>query len=226
MLSTDVGIFQMNGVSEKLPPGLYAICDDSVRTELPLIRKCELLLEGGVRVIQLRMKNTPARAALAAARSVSSLCRNSGAVCLVDDRVDLALLADAHGVHLGDDDLPARRARTLLGPDRIIGVTVRNAQMAEEARDAGADYVGLGPVFPTATKSVAAPVLGIELLAKLVSQSPLPTVAISGIRLSNIGSVARAGAHGAAVISDLLTASDIPARARKLSRAFSAGQAP
>ena len=226
MLSTDVGVFQMNGASGKLPPGLYAICDDSVRPELSLTRKSELLLEGGVRVIQLRMKSTSVREALAAARLVSSLCRAAGAVCLVDDRADLALIANAHGVHLGDDDLPARQARELLGPDRIIGVTVRNAQMAEEARDAGADYVGLGPVFPTATKSVAAPVLGIETLAKLVRQSPLPTVAISGIRLSNIGSIARAGAHGAAVISDLLTAPDIPARARELSKAFGAGRDP
>jgi thiamine-phosphate pyrophosphorylase len=224
VLSTDVGIFEMNGASGKVPSGLYAICDDSIRPELSLTRKSELLLEGGVRVIQLRMKSTPVRDALAAARVVSALCRAAGAVCLVDDRVDLALIANAHGVHLGDDDLPARRARELLGPDRIIGVTVRNAQMAEEAKDAGADYVGLGPVFPTATKSVAAPVLGIESLAKLVHQSPLPTVAISGIRLSNIGSIARAGAHGAAVISDLLTAPDIPARARELSKAFAAGR--
>src|SRR5260370_31498899 len=170
----------MNGASGKLPPGLYAICDDSVRPELSLTRKSELLLEGGVRVIQLRMKTTPVRAALAAARAVAALCRAAGAVCLVDDRVDLALIANAHGVHLGDDDLPARQARELLGPDRIIGVTVRNAQMAEEAKNAGADYVGLGPVFPTATKPVAAPVLGIESLPSPLRQGPLPTVAMSG----------------------------------------------
>jgi thiamine-phosphate pyrophosphorylase len=216
----------MNAPSPKLPSGLYAICDDSVRPELSLTRKSELLLEGGVRVIQLRMKNTPVSAALAVARRVSSLCRAAQAVCLVDDRVDLALIANAHGVHLGEDDLPARRARALLGPDRIIGMTVRNAQMAEEARDAGADYIGLGPVFPTATKAVAASALGIESLAEIVRQSPLPTVAISGIGLSNIGRVARAGAHGAAVISDLLTAPDIPARARALSKAFNAERDP
>src|SRR5260370_6810524 len=174
----------MNGASGKLPPGLYAICDDSVRPELSLTRKSELLLEGGVRVIQLRMKTTPVRAALAAARAVSALCRAAGAVCLLDDRVDLALIANAHGVHLGDDDLPARQARELLGPDRIIGVTVRNAQMAEAAKYAGANYVGFGPVFPTATKSVPAPLLGIDSLTPLVPQSPLPPAPLPGLRLS------------------------------------------
>src|SRR5260370_28240282 len=174
----------MNGASGKLPPGLYAICDDSVRPELSLTRKSELLLEGGVRVIQLRMKTTPVRAALAAARAVAALCRAAGAVCLVDDRVDLALIANAHGVHLGDDDLPARQARELLGPDRIIGVPGRNAQMAEEAKDAGADYVGLGPAFPTPTKSPAAPVLAIPTLSKRCRPTPLPPAASSGSRLS------------------------------------------
>jgi thiamine-phosphate pyrophosphorylase len=214
----------MGEASQELPGGLYAVCDDGVRPELSLVRKSELLLEGGARVIQLRMKRTPPREALAAARQVGSLCRAVRAVCLVDDRVDLALIADADGVHLGDEDLPARRARALLGPGRIVGVTVRDAKMAQEAARAGADYVGLGPVFATATKRVNALVLGLKAFAEIARQCPLPVVAISGIGLSNIGSIARAGAHGAAVISELLNAADIPAQARALSDAFAAGR--
>jgi thiamine-phosphate pyrophosphorylase len=213
---------RMSSASHKLPGGLYAICDDGVRPELSLVRKGELLLDGGVRVIQLRMKRTAPREALDSARRVCSLCRFAGAVCLIDDRVDLALMADAHGVHLGDDDLPARSARAILGTERIVGVTVRNAEAAQEAARSGADYAGVGPVFATATKRVDAPVLGLEAFAAVTRDSPLPVVAISGICLSNIGKVAEAGAYGAAVISDLLDAPDIPARARALSRAFAA----
>lgn len=208
----------------KLPAGLYAVCDDGVRTELSLVRKGELLLQGGIKALQLRFKLTPAREALAAVRRLCGLCREAGAVCLIDDRLDWAIIAQAHGVHLGDEDLPPVRARQLLGPERILGVTVRGAHRAAEAALAGADYVGVGPVFATATKRVDAPVLGLEAFAAVVRQSPLPVVGISGICLENIGSVAAAGAHGAAVVSDLLKAEDIPGRARALSQAFAAGR--
>jgi thiamine-phosphate pyrophosphorylase len=214
----------MSAESRIFPHGLYAICDDGVRPELSLIGKTELLIEGGAQVIQLRMKVTPSREAVVAARRIASLCRAAGAICLVNDRVDLALIAGAHGVHLGADDLPISSARALLGPEKIIGVTVRNLEMAKEAQAAGADYVGLGPVFPTSTKQVDAQVLGIEAFARIVRRSPLPTIGISGICLSNIGLIAQAGAHGAAVLSDLFNARDIPAHARALTVAFDAGQ--
>lgn len=214
----------MSSEHPKLPPGLYAVCDDGVRSELPLVRKSELLLEGGAQVIQLRMKQTASGDALAAARRISALCRAAGAVCLVDDRVDLVLMSGAHGVHLGDQDLPPRLARALLGAERIIGVTARNLEMVQAARDAGADYVGVGPVFPSATKRVEAPLVGLDGLAAIADQSPVPVIGISGIDLSNIGLIARAGAHGAAVVSDLLKAADIPARARALSRVFAEGR--
>lgn len=213
----------MSAESHMFPRGLYAICDDGVRPELSLIGKGEFLIQGGAQVIQLRMKNTPSREALVAARRIASLCRAAGAICLVNDRVDLALIAGAHGVHLGADDLPVSSVRRLLGPEKIIGVTVRNLEMAKEAQAAGADYIGLGPVFPTSTKQVNAEVLGIEAFARIARQSALPTVGISGICLANIGLVAQAGAHGAAVLSDLLNAPDIPGHARALAVAFNAG---
>lgn len=214
----------MTRANPHLPGGLYAVCDDGVRADLSLVRKGELLLEGGAKVLQLRVKRTGAREALAVARRLSALCRSAGAVCLIDDRVDWAMMANAHGVHLGDDDLPPAEARALLGPERIVGVTVRGAEAARQAAGAGADYVGLGPVFATATKQVDAAVLGVETLAAAVRACPLPVVAISGISLANIDTVAAAGAHGAAVISDLLNAADIPARARALAEAFAAGR--
>jgi len=194
-----------------------------VRPELPLAQKAARLLAGGARVLQLRMKRTPPREALAAAREVVAACHRAGALCLLNDRVDLALLSGADGVHVGDEDLPPEAARELLGPARLVGVTVRNAAGARAAKAAGADYVGVGPVFGTTTKQVPAPVLGVEAFAAVVRECPLPVVGIGGVGLSNIAQVAAAGAHCAAVASDALLAADISEQVRRLSAAFDTG---
>jgi len=138
--------------------------------------------------------------------------------------VDWTLLSGADGVHLGDEDLPPAEARRLLGPDRIIGVTVRGAAGAAGAAQAGATYVGLGPVFATRTKEVPAPVMGLERLRSEVQAIPLPVVAIGGIRLESVGAVARTGVHGAAVVSDLWTGGDPAARVEALQRGFLLGE--
>ncbi|MBU8899756.1 thiamine phosphate synthase [Corallococcus sp. H22C18031201] len=206
-----------------LPRGPYLLCDDSLLPEVSLAEKAARLLAGGARILQLRMKRTPVREALGAAREVVARCHAAGALCLVNDRVDLALLSGADGVHVGDEDLPPEAARQLLGPGRLVGVTVRGVEGARAARDAGADYVGLGPVFGTTTKQVAAPVLGLEAFAQVVRACPLPVVGIGGVGLENIGRVAAAGAHGAAVASDALLAQDIAERVRRLADAFDRG---
>jgi thiamine-phosphate pyrophosphorylase len=206
-----------------LPRGPYLLCDDTVRPELPLVDKAARLLAGGARILQLRMKCTPAREALAIAREVVAACRRAGALCLVNDRVDLALLAGANGVHVGDEDLPVEAARELLGPMGLVGATVRNAQGARAAQEAGADYVGVGPIFATTTKQVPAPVLGLEGFAAVVRGSPVPVVGIGGVGLENIAKVAQTGAWGAAVVSDVLLAEDIAERVRQLRAAFDTG---
>ncbi|MDQ3265377.1 MAG: thiamine phosphate synthase [Myxococcota bacterium] len=202
------------------PPGLYAVVDDTVRVDLSLQEKGARLLEGRVPVIQLRLKRTPMREALEIARELALRCRAAGTVLVINDRVDLAQLSGAHGVHLGDEDLPPEEARRVLGPEAIIGVTVRSLQEARAAHAQGAAYAGIGPVFSTQTKVVNAPQLGLEGLAEIAAHSPLPLVAIAGITGDNIGDVARTGVHSAAVVSDLLLAEDIPARARVLHQLF------
>ncbi len=207
----------------KLPRGLYAVIDDGVRPEVPVPQKARWALEGGAAVLQLRLEQTSDRVALAWIREVVGV---AGSVpVIVNDRVDLCLVGQAAGVHLGDDDLPVDVARRLLGPEALIGMTTRDLDGLARAKALGADHAGLGPIFPTSTKQVNAPLLGLERFAALAAASPLPIVGIAGITLETIGGVARAGAHCAAVASDLLKAEDVVARARALTAAFEAGAA-
>jgi thiamine-phosphate pyrophosphorylase len=205
------------------PPGLYTLADDTVRSEVTVLSQAEALLIGGAEVLQLRLKRTPPALAVAICRAAVAQAHAQHAILLVNDRVDWALLSSADGVHLGEEDLPLSEARALLGPAAIVGVTVRSTAQAEAAFALGATYVGLGPVFPPRSKAVDAPLLGLEGLRQVAQQSPLPVVAIGGIGLSNMASVARAGAYGAAVVSDLLLAQDVPARVRLLQEEFLRG---
>jgi len=198
--------------------------DDGVRPDLTLAEQARMLAQAGVRVTQVRCKCSAGRAAWEAVREAVAVLRGSGVVALVNDRVDWALLSGADGVHLGDEDLPPAEARRLLGPGRLVGVTVRGAAGAREAAAAGASYVGLGPVFATRTKEVPAPVLGLERLRREVAESPLPVVAIGGIGLDTVTAVARTGVHGVAVLSDLWAGEGPVSRVEALQRGFLLGQ--
>lgn len=204
----------------KLPRGLYGLVDDGVRAELPVPRKAAAVIEGGARVLQLRLERTTDRLALPIIREVVELARAREVVVIVNDRVDLALLGGAHGVHLGADDLPVEEARRLLGKEALIGATCRTLADIEAAMAAGADHVGLGPLFTTRTKDVAHAPLGLEAFATIARASPLPVVGIAGVSLSTISEVAKAGAWCAAVAADLLNAEDIAGQARALQAAF------
>jgi len=207
-------------MAHKLPLGLYALIDDSVRPDRSLVELARAALEGGAPVLQLRLEQTGDRPALEVIRAVVGLARARLARVIVNDRVDLALAGGADGVHLGVDDLPVEVARRLLGPDALVGATTRSLAEIELARAAGADHVGLGPIFATSTKVVAHAPLGLEAFAAIARASPLPVVGIAGVTLATIADVARAGATCAAVAGDLLTAPDVVSRARDLHRAF------
>ena len=207
-----------------LPSGLYGVCDDTVRPELPVPEQAKAWLDGGARVLQLRFKRTSTSEVLRQVRETLCLTRAANALCLVNDRVDWALATGADGVHVGDEDLPCADARKLLGRQGIVGVTVRNFIQAAQAKADGATYVGFGPVFATSTKSVPAPVLGLERLAREVAAMWLPVIAIGGITLERMASVAHAGVHGAAVVSDVLLHAQPAERARHLQQAFNAAR--
>ena len=198
--------------------------DDGARPELTLVEQARLLARAGVRVVQVRCKGAAGRAAWESVRDAVDVLRQAGVVALVNDRVDWALLSHADGVHVGDEDLPPAEARALLGPLRLLGVTVRSAAGAREAAAAGASYVGLGPVFPSRTKDVPAPPLGLERLRREVAESPIPVVAIGGIGLDTISEVARTGVHGVAVVSDLWVGGNLRLRIEALQRGFHLGE--
>ena len=202
--------------------GLYGIVDDAVEFKLPPLAWARALAAGGASVIQLRFKRTPMGEALDQARLIRS--ELSKVLLLIDDRVDLVLLAEADGVHLGDRDLPIAEARRLLGPHRLIGATARSAAEGAARLAEGADHLGVGPVFASPTKALAVPLLGLEGLRRICAALPeTPVVAISGIDETNIGSVAAAGAGAAAVISAVGRAADPLRAAKRLSERFALG---
>lgn len=193
-----------------LPPGLYALYDDS------LPERVLAAVQGGARTVQLRLKHTPDREALALLRRLEPHVP----ALIINDRVDLALLAGC-GVHLGQDDLPVAEARRLLGPHALIGATCRSLADIERARAEGADHVGLGPVFKSRTKPLPWPLLGADGLKAICARSPLPVVAISGIDETNLACVAAAGAHAAAISAALFAHDDPAARARLMLEVWS-----
>ena len=180
-----------------------------------MLRVTEAAMAGGAGVVQLRAPQWKKRQWLDAARALHPLCRQGGAVFVVNDQVDVALAVGADGVHVGQQDLPVAVVRELMGPQALIGLSVNHAgQLAAVPPEA--DYLGLGPVFATSTKKDAAPVLGLAQLAGLAAATSLPTVGIGGIAPANAGSVFAAGVDGVAVVSAICTAADPAAVTREL----------
>ncbi|MBX6394111.1 MAG: thiamine phosphate synthase [Alicyclobacillaceae bacterium] len=205
--------------------GLYAVTDERFYRGRTLEEVARAWIAGGVRCIQLREKSMNARELLEAGRLLRRLTREAGVLFIVNDRADIAAALDADGVHLGQEDLPVSAARQILGPDRIIGLSTHSVEEAVEAEKQGADYIGLGPVKATATKTDTRPVVGIEGLRKVRRAVRLPIVAIGGIETADAEALGEAGADGLAVIRGLLDTEDIAERARQFVRLFERGRA-
>jgi len=199
----------------RLPSPLYAILDRSVSRGRDLPGLLDSVLSGGCRLVQLREKALPLAELLPLARRLARRCRELGALFIVNDRADLALAVDADGVHVGQDDLPARRAREILRPGMILGVSTHDPEQARRAVADGADYVAIGSIFPTATKP-GFQLVGPELVRRVRPEIPVPLVAIGGITADNAGAVLAAGADAVAVISALCAAPDPASATRTL----------
>ncbi len=188
---------------------LYVLVTSSLCRGDPA-KTAEAAIAGGADCLQLREKELPDREVLELARRLRELTRQAGVLLLVNDRPDIAAIAGADGVHLGQQDLPIAEARRLLRPGAIVGRSTHNLFQARAAEVEGADYIGAGPMFPTDTKD-AGPVAGVEYLRQVISEISLPHVAIGGITAENVGLLVEAGAERVAVCSAVIAAAD-PAR--------------
>lgn len=187
-------------------PRVYPILDTEflASREIPVQTAAAAFLEGGAGILQFRHKAHWGRDAFEAARSVGRMCREAGAVFVVNDRADMAMLLEA-GLHVGQDDLPPREARKLMGADATIGFSSHNAAQLCAAGGEPVDYVALGPVYPTGSKRNPDPLVGVAEVNRCRALVEKPLVAIGGITLENAAAVWQAGADSVAVIAGLLT---------------------
>jgi thiamine-phosphate pyrophosphorylase len=174
-----------------------------------------IMLYAGASVMQLRLKDAPGRELLGGARAIAAICRERGAMLIVDDRADIAILAGAAGVHLGQEDLPLEAARRLVGRNMIIGISTHSAEQAVAAERGGADYVGFGPLFPGGLRNNTAG-KGLAMLREVRAAVSVPIVAIGGITEATVPEALAAGADACAIITDVVRAPDIVAKVRAL----------
>jgi thiamine-phosphate diphosphorylase len=193
---------------------LYVVLDRTAARGRDLVTLLALALAGGSRMIQLREKEWPSGRLLPLAERLRAACAAAGATFIVNDRVDLALAVGADGVHLGQDDLPARAARPLLRPGMILGISTHSVEQARAAQADGADYVAVGSMFATTSKADFQ-LVGPDLMRKLRGEIRVPLVGIGGITPDNVAEVIRAGADGVAVISAVCAATDPQAAAAR-----------
>ncbi len=195
---------------------LYAVTDRTWAADTDaLLAQVEAAIDGGAGIVQLREKTLEKKEFLAEAERFVALCRRKGALSIIDDDVEVAAKSGADGVHVGQEDLEAGQVRAILGPEKIVGVSAHSVEEALAAQTAGADYLGVGAAFVTATKTDAAPIAR-ETIQAITAAVEIPVVAIGGISRDNIRSLAGCGLDGVAVVSALFAQRDVQAAAREL----------
>jgi thiamine-phosphate pyrophosphorylase len=197
-----------------IDPTLYVVLDRAVARGRDLLDLLTAAVAGGCRMVQLREKEWPSGRLLPLAAQLRARCAADGVTFIVNDRVDLAVAVGADGVHLGQDDLPARLARPLLRPGMILGISTHNVEQARAAQADGADYVAVGSMFATRSKAEFE-LVGPDLVRKLRGEIRVPLIGIGGITHDNVQQVVRAGADGVAVISAVVAAGDPRAAAER-----------
>ena len=195
---------------------LYIITDQRISHGKSHFEVAEAALAGGATVIQFRDKEMKDSEAVVACREIYKLTKKKGVPFIVNDRVEVAKAVDVDGVHLGQEDMSFGSARRILGKEKIIGISAETVEQALKAVEGGADYLGIGPIYPTTTKPDAGSALGISRLKEIKDSVNIPIVAIGGINEDNLEEVIKAGADGVAVISAIVSAPDITEACRKL----------
>ena len=199
----------MYDIRRHLLSGLYILLDPSICPKRPLTEVLTAAADAGASLFQYRNKTASMKDAYVEALALRQTAANAGVRFIVNDRCDLAMAVDADGVHLGQGDLPLRLARKIMGADKLIGISTHNAEQVQEATTEKPDYLGFGPIFKPGSKQDHDPVVGLEGLRAMRSLTSIPVFAIGGIQPDQVGAIISAGANGVAVISAILTATDI-----------------
>jgi thiamine-phosphate pyrophosphorylase len=195
---------------------VYLVTDPALsngRSELEIVRAAAA---GGIRLFQYRDKPAGKRVYLEKARVLADLCRELGVDLILNDHVDIAALVDCAGIHLGQDDLPTRDARQLLGPSKAIGRSTHDLAQAQAAIAEGADYINIGPVFATNTKNTPVRPVGLDMVREIARVSTIPVTTMGGIGTDNVAAVVAAGADRVAVVTAITQANDVERAARAL----------
>ena len=197
----------------RLPSHFYAMVDTAGGHEPVALAR--ILLDAGATAMQLRLKDFGSRDFLAAARAIAALCHEGGAMLIVNDRADIAKLAGADGVHVGQEDLPLAAARQIVGTGKIVGVSTHTVEQALAAEKAGADYIGFGAIYTGGLKNVKN-AQGLERIRAVRAAVRIPIVAIGGITEASMPEVLRAGADAVAIITDVVRAPDLKAKVQSI----------
>ena len=200
---------------KKFDPSLYFITDSTNYTEAEFLYRIEQALKGGVTLLQLREKNKSTHEYIEIAEKVHAIALRYNVPLIIDDRVDVALAIDAEGVHLGAEDMPIATARKLMGDDKIVGATTKTVPWAKEAYEQGADYLGVGAIYPTTTK-VKTVLTTTDTLRDICSAVPVSVNAIGGLNKDNLEVLAGIPIAGICVVSAIMKADDPKTAAKEL----------
>lgn len=201
----------------KIDTALYLVTDSTGKTDEDFLDIVEKACKGGITLLQLREKNRSGRDFLNLAIKVKNVADKYGIPLIIDDRIDIALASGASGVHVGQSDIPVHYARILMGKDKIVGATAKAVEQALEAYSQGADYLGVGAIFPTTTKVVTR-ITDISTLNEICKSVPIPAVAIGGLNINNIDILRDSPISGISVVSAIMKAADPEKAAAELKR--------
>ena len=203
----------------EIPKGIYGITGDNFSNGRSNYFCVEEMIKGGIKIVQYRAKTKDTREKVKEAREIRELCRKNGVIFIVNDNVDIALLVDADGVHIGQEDMHPDDVRKLIGDNKIIGLSTHSEKQGMEAyKNPNVDYIGVGPIFPTTTKDTTP--VGLGYLEYAVKNLNLPFVAIGGIKAHNIDAIIAKGAQRVCLVSEIVGADSISDMARNLQEKF------
>ncbi|MEE9151856.1 MAG: thiamine phosphate synthase [Thermoplasmata archaeon] len=207
-------------------PRLYPIIDDTFVPLAMMEETTNVIVGGGAKILQLRAKNLSSGDFLDAAKIIREITKKSEVIFIVNDRLDVAILSDADGIHLGQRDMPACEARRLLGRSKVIGISTHNLKETFDAKILPIDYISFGPIWPTTTKGDAEAAQGLKMLSEVLKAVDIPIVAIGGITEARLSEVLNKGASSAAMISDIFSSNDIKEKVKRLIKKSEKGGTP